>query len=267
MRLKYILLFFSITSFFQNCKQSDPIEKEMKLVWQDEFDGTILDSTKWEIQEGDGSEYGLWRWGNNEEQYYRKENVTVSGGVLRIKAIKESFGGLEYTSGRVRSLNKGDFKYGKFQASIKMSNAGGLWHAFWMLPSNPTQPWPISGEIDVMEFVGNKTNEIFNTIHFADNLGNRRQIGETEPIVYDNNFHKYGVEWDANKITWYLDDVETFTVLRTNSQISATWPFDSEFHLLLNTAIGGNLGGNVSASALQAARYMEVDYVRVYQSK
>jgi len=252
---------------FNNCRQSDPLVTKYNLVWEDNFNGTSLDLSKWEHMIGDGSRYGLYRWGNNEEQYYRENNVSVSSGTLKIGAIAESFGGLDFTSGRIRSLNKGDFKYGKIEASMRMSNSGGLWHAFWMLPTNPSEGWPISGEIDIMEFVGNRSSEIFNTIHFADNLGNRRQLGDLEPIVYDNLFHKYTIEWDANKITWFLDDVQSFQVLRTNSQVSATWPFDAEFHLLLNVAVGGNLGGNVDNAALRTAKFMEVDYVKVYQNK
>lgn len=267
MRNKSIIYFLCIIATICNCKQSDPIEKKSSIVWQDEFNGSDLDLNKWETQIGDGTTYGLYRWGNNEEQYYRKENVTVSGGILKIKSIKETFAGFDYTSGRIRSLNKGDFKYGKIEASVRMSDAGGLWHALWMLPTNPENGWPTSGEIDIMEFVGNRGTEIFNTIHFADNLGNHRQLGETEPMAYDNLFHKYTIEWDANSIVWFIDDVETYKVLRTNSTISATWPFDAEFHLLLNTAVGGNLGGNVSNTSLQTAQYMEVDYVRVYQNQ
>lgn len=261
--LKISILVFTISLY--GCKQSDPLKKNSKLVWSDEFNGSQLDESKWAYQLGDGSDYGLWRWGNNEEQFYKKENVTVSGGTLKIKAIAESAGGLDYTSGRIRSLNKGDFKYGKIEASVRMSDVGGLWHAFWMLPSNPSESWPISGEIDIMEFVGNRGSEIFTTVHFADGQGNQRQLGQTTPIVYDNNFHTYRVEWSENKIVWYMDDVKSYEVLRTNSQISNTWPFDAEFHLLLNTAIGGNLGGSVDNAGLQTAKFMEVDYVRVYQ--
>ncbi len=262
--LKYIsILILAFTLF--SCKQSDPVTREYKLVWSDEFNSTELDEDKWEIQLGDGSAYGLWQWGNNEAQYYRAENIEVTGGHLRIKAQAESFAGYDYTSGRLRSLNLGDFKYGKIEASIRMSDIGGLWHAFWMLPSNPSEPWPISGEIDIMEYVGNSPNEILNTVHFSDQFGNHNFIGDPEPFFPDNNFHLYAVVWDENSITWYLDNVETYKILRTNDLISATWPFDAEFHLLLNTAVGGNLGGDIDNSALQNPRFMEVDYVRVYQ--
>lgn len=247
------------------CKQSDPIKKDYTIVWQDEFDGQELDESKWEYQLGDGSQYGLWRWGNNEDQYYRKENVSIVNGVLRIKAIREDFANYQFTSARIRSLGKGDFKYGKIEASIRMANTGGLWHAFWMLPSHPNSSWPISGEIDIMEYVGNSPNEVLNTIHFADQAGNHNQSGAPTPIQFDNAFHLYSVEWDENKITWFRDSLETYSVLRSSEVLNKTWPFDAEFHLLLNTAVGGNLGGSIDVQGLQKPKYMEVDFVRVYQ--
>lgn len=250
---------------FVSCKQSEPIKKDYKLIWSDEFDKSELDESKWEYQLGDGSEYGLWRWGNNEDQYYKKENASVVSGILRIKAVREDVNDYQFTSARIRTLEKLDFKYGKVEASIRMANTGGLWHAFWMLPSHPTKPWPISGEIDIMEYVGNSPNEILNTIHFADQFGNHRFIGDSEPIVLDNDFHLYAVEWDENKMVFYRDSVETYSIFRTNESVSNTWPFDAEFHLILNTAVGGNLGGTIDVQGLQRAKYMEVDYVRVYQ--
>lgn len=237
----------------------------MALVWADEFNGEQLDESKWEYQLGDGSQYGLWRWGNNEEQFYKKENVSVSNGKLLIKAVREDVGDYKFTSARIRSLNKGDFKYGRMEASIRMANTNGLWHAFWMLPSNPNEGWPISGEIDVMEYVGNTADQILNYIHFADVNDNHRSLGNSTFINYDNNFHQYAVEWDENQIVWFLDSAETFKVQRTNDVIAATWPFDAKFHLLLNTAVGGNLGGNIDVQGLQKPKFMEVDYVRVYQ--
>ena len=251
-----------------SCEQSDPIPTEYVLVWSDEFNGNQLDSNKWEYQLGDGSDYGLWGWGNGEAQYYRAENATVENGRLRIKAIKEDFAGYEYTSARLRSLNRGDFKYGRMEASIKMDDAEGLWHAFWMLPSDPNDPWPISGEIDIMEYVGRQPNEVLNTLHQANSFGQQIIQGTSIPFFNDNGFHRYAVEWDANKITWFIDDEETYRVLRTNPTLSNTWPFDASFHLLLNTAVGGNLGGdNINDSELSIGQYMEVDYVRVYQQR
>jgi len=263
----YWILLLTLALGFGSCEQSDPPVKEFNLVWSDEFVGNALDEEKWEYQLGDGSAYGLWLWGNNEEQYYKEENVVVENGVLKITSKAEQVGNLDYTSGRIRSLNKADFKYGKIETSARMSDVAGLWHAFWMLPSNPSESWPVSGEIDIFEYIGNAPEEILNYIHFADPNGNHNQLGQSTPIPPDNLFHTYSIEWDENRIVWFRDGVETYAVLRTNSQISATWPFDSEFHILLNTAVGGNLGGTIDVNSMQSPQLMEVEYVRVYQQR
>jgi beta-glucanase (GH16 family) len=247
------------------CKQSDPPIKEYVLVWADEFNSNELDLKKWEVQLGDGRDYGLWRWGNNEAQYYRRENVTVSEGILKIKSVREDIMGYEFSSARIRTLNKGDFKYGKIEASIKMDNTGGLWHAFWMLPSFPARGWPYSGEIDILEYVGNLSDRVLNYIHFADEAGNHRSLGTETFITQDDDFHKYSIEWDENQIIWFMDDKETYRVVRTAEAIKNTWPFNAEFHLILNTAVGGNLGRTIDYQGMQTPRFMMVDYVRVYQ--
>lgn len=249
-----------------SCKQSDPPEGFKTLIWSDEFDGTELDESKWEVQMGTGSSVGLYLWGNNEAQFYRKENITVENGLLRIRSQRQTFEGMDYTSGRIRSLNKGDFKHGRIEARMRMDNTPGLWHAFWMLPSNPTKPWPISGEIDIMEYVGNTPNKILHYIHFANSDGVHRYKGVEIPFsTATSNFHVYAVEWDQTEIVWYIDDVVSNRIKRNDPDAGATWPFDAKFHLLLNTAVGGNLGGNVSVQGMVTPRYMEVDYVRVYK--
>ena len=202
-----LIILFSLTLL--NCKQSDPIETEYTLVWEDLFGGNAIDTiNNWEFQIGDGANYGLWRWGNNEDQYYRKENARVSNGKLLIKAVAEDYNGYSYTSARMRTKGKVDFKYGKIEAMIRMANTKGLWHAFWLLPSNPSQNWPMSGEIDIMEYVGNAPHEILNTLHFADNFDNHQYIGSATPFTEDNQFHLYSIEWDENKIIWYQAYIE-----------------------------------------------------------
>jgi beta-glucanase (GH16 family) len=248
------------------CKQSDPPEKFKSLVWSDEFDGTELDLTKWEVQLGTGTSVGLYFWGNDEKQYYRNENITVENGLLRIRAQRENFEGMEYTSARIRSLGKADFKYGRIEAKIRMDNTGGLWHAFWLLPSNAQKPWPISGEIDIMEYVGNTPNEILHYIHYASETGQHRYKGVSIPFnTAQSNFHVYAVDWDETEIVWYIDNAVTSRITREDPDVKATWPFDAKFHILLNTAVGGNLGGAINVQGMTSPRYMEVEYVRVYQ--
>ena len=128
---------------------------EWQLVWSDEFDGSALDSGNWEVQTGDGSQYGLTRWGNDELQWYTPDNLVVEDGILRVEARSEQVqAGFPYTSGRVRSLGKLDFQYGRVEARIRSASGKGLWSAFWMLPSDDRfGGWASGGEIDIMEVV------------------------------------------------------------------------------------------------------------------
>ena len=247
-----------------SCKQSDPVIKQKELIWSDEFNSDELDGAKWEIMFGDGSQYGIWQWGNNEAQYYTKNNISIVDGKLKIKAVAEDIQGYEYSSARIRTQGKADFKYGRIEASIRMDDTPGLWHAFWMLPTDPVEGWPISGEIDIMEYIGNQPNQLLNYIHFADQLQTHQSIGYSTEIEQDDDFHVYAVEWNENEIKWFRDSIPTFAIERSNEKISDTWPFDAKFHLLLNTAVGGNLGGNIDKELMKTPRYMEVDYVRVY---
>ncbi|MFH4968097.1 family 16 glycosylhydrolase [Gaetbulibacter sp. M240] len=235
------------------------------IVWSDEFSGNSLDLTKWNYQLGDGCAEGICGWGNNELQSYQEANVTVSNGTLKITARKERNKGSQYTSGRINSKNKGDFTYGRFEASIKLPYGDGLWPAFWMLSTDePYGTWPKSGEIDIMESVASNPNEVFGTIHYGDLYPNNQYQGN-EYILKDANFpdafHEFAIEWEPGEIRWYVDGI-----LYSKKQIADVspynWPFDNDFHFLLNVAVGGSLGGPVDNTMLPSS--MEVDYVRVY---
>ena len=237
------------------------------LVWSDEFDGTELDLSKWTPQIGDGCDIGLCGWGNSELQYYREENTTVADGKLTITAKSESFGGKNYTSSRLRSINKGDWTYGRFEASIKLPTGQGLWPAFWMMPTDDVYgTWPRSGEIDIMELVGNRPNEVFGTIHYGSSFETRASSGaeyQLESGIFNDDFHLFAIEWEENVIRWYVDDVLYAT--QTASDISPNnWPFDQNFHFLLNVAVGGTFPGSPDGTTM-FPQTMEVDYVRAYK--
>jgi len=247
---------------------------EPTLVWSDEFDGTTLDLTKWEPMIGDGCSYGNCNWGNNEWQYYtsRPENVTVSGGYLTITARRENYGGKQYTSARLRTKGLADFLYGRIEASMIIPDAGGVWPAFWMLPTNsPYGGWAASGEIDIMEST-NAADRVYGTIHYGDNWPNNASSGGSTTMGgtdFGADFHTYALEWDTNIMRWYVDDV------LYSSKTSSTWystaapsnplaPFDTPFHILLNVAVGGDWPGSPTAADYPVS--MIVDYVRVYQT-
>ena len=235
------------------------------LVWSDEFDGPEIDLSKWQFEvNGAGG-------GNNELQYYtdRPENAQIVDGVLNIIGRAETYTGPDgtrnYTSARLRTLNQGDWRYGRFEASIKLPVGQGMWPAFWMLPTDYVYGgWPQSGEIDIMENVGFEPDIIHGTIHYGDPWPNNRFSGNSTPVANSaSEFHTYTVEWEEDEIRWYVDGVHYFT--RVPSDIAPfPWPFDQRFHILLNLAIGGDWPGSPDASTVFPQHY-EIDYVRVYQ--
>ena len=238
------------------------------LLWSDEFDGNSLNTDDWNYLVGDGCDFGICGWGNNEQQWYQEDNVTVSNGILSITARQENVGGRFYSSSRITTKDKQDFRYGYLEARIKLPAGRGLWPAFWMLPTDEVYGgWPRSGEIDIMEWVGRDPNKLFGTIHFGQAFPNNQFTGGDILLTdesWADDFHDYAIEWSENTIVWYVDGYEYSrkTVGNLNGQ---NWPFDQDFHFLLNVAVGGTLGGSVINSDLPAA--MEVDYVRVYDAR
>ncbi|UQA74303.1 glycoside hydrolase family 16 protein [Sphingobacterium siyangense] len=234
--------------------------------WSDEFDYNGLpDARKW------GYDVGSLHngWGNHELQYYtaaNRKNASVANGVLRITAIKEQYEGLDYTSARLVSKNKGDFLYGRFVVRAKVPKGKGTWAAAWMLPTDWVYGgWPHSGEIDIMEHVGYDENAIHITVHTKDY---NHSIGTQKGVMKRINqatseFHDYRIDWTPEYIRGFVDDVQIYS-FPNEGKGNGVWPFDKRFHLLLNLAVGGDWGGvqGVDSSAFPAE--MEVDYVRVY---
>lgn len=239
------------------------------LIWSDEFSGNSLDTTKWEPQLGDGCDIGLCGWGNNELQWYQAENASVSNGILNITAKKQRVRDKKYTSSRLRTANmpnSGEWANGRFEARIKLPTGQGLWPAFWMLPTDPDVAWPGSGEIDIMESTGQASMLTHGTIHFGEAWPNNSFTGAhllSQPDLWSDDFHTYAVEWEANEMRWYLDDVLFSTKTPADMADASWWTFENyQYHLLLNIAVGGNWGGTPDDAIFPVS--MEVDYVRVY---
>ena len=250
--------------------------QEYEIVWQDEFDGTSLDTTKWSYQTGTGTAYGLPPgWGNEETQYYTtsSQNVFLEDGMLHIRANNNSIGGMPHSSGRIRTAGKFEFTYGRAEARIKLPKGQGMWAAFWMLPTNsPYGGWASSGEIDIMEAI-NQMDHISGTIHFGGPWPRNTYLSSSvyNGIDWSQDFHVFGVEWEEGVIRWTVDG----NVYRTRT--SDSWysenaggsehaPFDTDFHLLLNLAVGGILPGSVNSSTV-FPQTMLVDWVRVSQQQ
>lgn len=236
------------------------------MVWNDEFSYSGLpDAAKW------GYDVGGSGWGNNELQYYtenRLENARVENGNLVVEARKENYGGMEYTSARLVTRQKGDWLYGRMEAYAKLPSGRGTWPAIWMLPTNWAYgSWPKSGEIDIMEYVGYDPGVVHGSIHTeAYNHVLGTQITSTINVpTAETAYHLYAVEWSPEKIDIYVDNTKYFTFANEHTDYT-TWPFDKAFHLLLNIAVGGNWGGAQGVDPNIWPQRMYVDYVRVYQS-
>jgi beta-glucanase (GH16 family) len=189
--------------------------------------------------------------------------------MLTITAVKESFKGRKYTSARLVTKNKGDWKYGRFEIKAKLPKGVGMWPAIWMLSTDwKYGGWPASGEIDIMENVGFKPDTIYGSIHtkaYYFRINTQKTKAVHLPDCSDA-FHVYALEWDADQISFFVDDKKYLT-FANEKKTFAEWPFDQRLHLLLNIAVGGDWGGQKGVDDTIFPQKMLVDYVRVYQKK
>jgi beta-glucanase (GH16 family) len=242
----------------KNSNDTIPAPVGYTLVWNDEFTGASVDKNKWSYEvNGDGG-------GNNELQYYtdRPENSYIENGILVIQAQKENYLGKEYTSARMRTIYKGDWKYGRFEIKAKLPYGQGMWPAIWMLPTDREYGgWPKSGEIDIMEMLGQETTKIYGTIHYSINNQHAQSGGNysLKSGTFAQYYHVFAIEWDSTGFNWYVDNNLYYTAKQGQ-------PFDKRFHILLNVAVGGNWPGSPDISTLFPQK-MYVDYVRVFQKK
>jgi beta-glucanase (GH16 family) len=262
--LNRVLLFSFIAILFTNF--SIPKKADWKLVWSDEFNYTGLpDSTKWNYDIGGNG------WGNNELEFYtnkRLENARVENGNLIIELKKEKWVDKNYTSARLITKGKADWKYGKIEVRAKLPKGLGTWPAIWMLGSTTPLKWPDDGEIDIMEHVGFDPGVIHGSIHCKkyNHVIHTQKTAITTVKDCMDNFHVYGLEWDEKSITIYIDDNKYFTFTNEHTGYDA-WPFSQPMHLLLNVAFGGNWGGAKGIDDSILPQQMLVDYVRVYQKQ
>lgn len=236
-----------------------PVSNGWKLIWSDEFNYKGLpDSSKW------GYDVGGNGWGNNELQYYTEKDTStaiVENGHLKIIVRKQKMENKAYTSARLLTKNKADFKYGRIEARAKIPASVGTWPAIWMLGNNIDKVgWPACGEIDIMEHRGMELNKIFGTLHYPGHSGGNAD-GKTINIpTATTAFHHYAVEWDAKEIRVYADNQLCHRVVNNDSL-----PFHHPFFILLNIAIGGNFGGK--PDPLFSMDVMEIDYIRVFKKE
>lgn len=244
--------------------QNDPnYNPDWTLVWNEEFDYTGLpDASKWNMETGGNG------WGNGELQYYTNSinNAKVENGELTITAREESIGGRDYSSARITTQNKYDFKYGKIEARMKLPYGKGMWPAFWMLGANfNSVGWPACGEIDIMELVGGNGND--NTVHATihwENDGSHASYGQSYSLssgIFADDYHIFSAEWNEQEIKAYVDGNLYYVADLSPAQLSE---FHENFFIILNLAVGGSWPGSPDASTV-FPQTLKVDYVRVYQ--
>ena len=245
------------------------------IVFQEEFNGrsgSRPDSKKWTAEMGGNG------WGNKELEYYSESaaNAYMDGsGSLVIKAVQVPsptslvcwYGSCKYTSARLITKGNFDFKYGRFEARIKIPQGQGVWPAFWLLGSNiDSVGWPECGEIDIMENIGREPAIVHGTVHGpgysgAGGIGapyNLRRVG-----AFADDFHVYSLEWSATEISWFVDGNKYKTLKPRDLPTGSKWVFDHPFFLILNFAVGGNWPGSPDQSSI-FPQTMLIDYVRIY---
>ncbi len=270
--LFFILIALSATAFSQKIKPVTT-SPDWELVWQDEFNGTTPDNTKWNILVRETSKH-------NELQYYIPEEVMVENGLLRIRSSKRKYGNKEYTSGRLDTESKLAPVYGRFEIRAKLPGGQGIWPAFWLYPQNrdwmmeyimleavangkeslipEKRPWYT--EIDIMEFLGHQRSVLYGTLHFYTFDGRKMTSSGTwrSDTDYTKDFHIYALEWEQDSLRWYIDG----NLLHS----TATAVPHTPHYLILNTAIGGAWPGNPDSTTV-FPQYHDIDYVRVYRRR
>lgn len=263
-------------------------KSEWSLVWSDEFSGSKIDRSKWTYdignwivdEDGNGITSG---WGNNEKEYYTdsSENAFIDDGKLVIKAKKEQvtdpFGTYEYTSAKLKTKGLFSKKYGRYEIKAKLPVGKGLWPAIWMLPEKDKYgSWAASGEIDIMEAWGSRPNTVAGTIHYGEGWPNNKHTGKEFKLPEKrgiDSWHTYALEWEPGELRWYVDGELYQTQNKWYSKgkdnaanYSYPAPFDQEFYLVMNLAVGGWFDGDPDETTKFPSQ-MEIDYVRVYDLK
>jgi len=244
---------------------SQKADSSYKLVWADEFNESHISHLKWTFEHGLSNDNWPKYWGNNELEYYtsRSKNAKIQNGKLVITARKEDYREMHYTSARLKTAPQHSWLYGKFKARIKLPHGAGIWPAFWMMPgTNSYGPWPKSGEIDIMELIGDKPSIVYGTVHYGNHASRGDKYSLNNGSFYQN-YHTFSLQWEPDKIKWLVDGKQYFEVEKKNFP-KGEWPFNRQFYIILNLAVGGTWPGSPDKNT-EFPQQMKVDYVRVYQ--
>jgi beta-glucanase (GH16 family) len=243
-----ILLTFPLWSGAQN------------VIYFEDFNGAELDQNVWSFQNGDGCP-DLCGWGNGEKQFYTTENLRVEDGMLIIKTTQEND---TYLSSRINTKDKLEFQYGTVEVRAMLPQGKGIWPAIWLLGSNIDEVgWPLTGEIDMMEFAGKNPDQIHTTLHTQDSHGNSKNTAFAKAENASTSFHTYKVQWTEDFIKFFIDDTEIYT-FQPKDKTEAIWPFDQPFYLILNTAVAGTFAGYEVDDRIFPQEF-KIDYIKITQ--
>ncbi|MFK7925443.1 MAG: family 16 glycosylhydrolase [Bacteroidia bacterium] len=238
------------------------------MVWNEEFDAANIDTDIWSYDLGDGCDRDICGWGNNELEYYtdRPENAFIKDGALTIRAQEERFQGYDYTSARMVTKNKADFQFGRIDIRAKLPKGQGIWPAIWMLSTDQNYGgWPRSGEIDIMELIGNKPNEVLGTVHYGHDFWRYKSAYyKMDQGDFSQDYHTFSLLWREDCLRFMVDGILFGDPITPSVTLPTGYPFNDRFHLILNIAVGGNLPGNPDGSTV-FPQEMLIDYIRVYQ--
>lgn len=253
--MKHLLIIISLVTIF-SCEKKE----QENIVFFEDFNTENLNETHWNYELGNGCP-NLCGWGNNERQYYTKENVSIKDGNLVITATKDS---TKYYSGRITTKDKVEFTYGTVEVKAKLPLGHGLWPAIWMLGSDIEEVgWPACGEIDIMEYVGKTPHQIHTTLHTPSSFGQSINTNVETLENIEEGFHVYKTNWSKDVIQFYIDNqlVYTFSPKEKNEK---NYPFNKPFFVILNMAIGGSFGGPDVDDSIFPQQFI-IDYIKIYQ--
>ena len=244
-----------------------------KLVFEDNFDGPVLDRSRWNVELHEPG------WVNEEWQEYvdSEKNIFLRDGKLLIRPLKTALedGRAAYTSGRISTQYKHDFTYGLFEARLKVPRGKGFLPAFWLMTTDEDKygQWPECGEIDIMEVMGDRTGTNHGTIHYG--LPHEQDQGTVtlDRGDFTEEFHNFALLWEPGLLRWYVDGIQFYQVSQWYSagedgiRKDFPAPFDHDMYVILNLAVGGNWVGYPDETTDFDNAVFAVDYVRVYQKK
>ena len=247
-----------------------------RLLWSEEFadhrDGSLSPEV-WSFDIGDGSAVGLVGWGNNELEYYTEQSISVDDNLkITAQKIQEPtelscyYGPALWTSGKIHTAGKIGFKYGYLEIRAKSSEGAGSWSALWLLGKNLTDgvTWPACGEIDILENTGSHPFQIQGTIHgpgYSGENGLTKIIQAQTPL--SEEFNNYAISWNEDSIEWFFNGVSYNKISKTDLALAGKdWPFNQEFYLIINLAIGGWFPGEVDPDLLHSE--FQVAWIKYY---